>query len=457
MERPRATSPQLSRNCPSISIGMRAGRIVFLVHYFPPINNVGSKRVEAMSKYFARSGRSVTVITTRKSARDGEFTERLPEGVEVYEIDRLGRRADSQPPAKKSGTQSAAVNTRRTLKSLVMRCGGQLPDPRLPFAVSIVSPFLAPEVRRALKSADVVIGSCPPWPTLLAALLAGWRFKKPVVLDYRDHFSECHEMPGGRLAKFVERQIDRALAKRADGIVAISEPMARYYARFNPRVGVVRNGYDPELIQQARKRVCWEPRPESEPLTVRYLGLITPDRVPENLLKALAASLSNGRIRESSIRFEFYGECSVLEDALRRRYPLLLKIFVFRPPVSYQQALDLMVTSDHLLFSETSYKDSLSAQGILTTKLFEYLAAGRPVIADIDPEMLAGQVIRNAGSPHFVSDRAEAFEGRLTAPEFWQPAESTPQPTDTTLSRVSQAQQYLSELDDVCLRSASPD
>lgn len=66
--------------------------VVFIVHYFPPVNSSGAKRVEAISKYLASDGNSVTVITTKKTASDGRFTEVYPKGVNVIELDGFGRK-----------------------------------------------------------------------------------------------------------------------------------------------------------------------------------------------------------------------------------------------------------------------------------------------------------------------------------------------------------------------------
>jgi glycosyltransferase involved in cell wall biosynthesis len=427
-------------------------RIVFLVHYFPPINSAGGKRVEAMAKYFARSGREITVITTSKRPSDGSFTEAFPAAVTVLEIDGLGRlRPTTRPIAPENcGSAPNAAPTPgwvRKAKNWVMKWLGQLPDPRLPFATAMLSPLMTREVAQALGAADVVVGSCPPWPMLLAARWAGLRFGKPVVLDYRDHFSECHEMPGSALAKMVEKAFDTRLARGADQLVTVSQPMATYYGQFNPRTAVVINGYDHEIIDAVRAAARWQQRPAGKPLVMRYLGVITPDRVPRHLLEALAALHRHDPRKLEQLQLEYYGECSILAAALDADYPQLKPAFSFLAPVAYRKALELTVTADYLLFSETSFKKTLSAQGILTTKLFEYLAAGRPIVADIDPTMLAGQMILKAGIHHFVSNETKDFSAMLADPAFWQ----APEPIDTefvkTLSRAAQAREYLEILD----------
>lgn len=430
-----------------------AQRIVFLVHYYPPINSSGGKRVEALSKYFTRLGRQVTVITTRKSGRDGAFTESVPPNVELIELDSLGRiRPSSAGSAKREFDEGGRPSPMRRLKSMVMRWCGQLPDPRLPFVFGFVSPLLDARVKAALDTADVVVASTPPWPMLLSAILVRWRFRKLIVLDYRDHFSECHEMPGSPLAKWMERVLDRWLARRAARLIAVSQPMAQYYAQFNPAVAVVMNGYDHEIIDRVRATTAWSARPAGSPLIVRYLGLITPDRVPHNLLRALCELQRRNLVDAAKLRFEYYGECSVMQAALASGYADLLPMFAFFPAVSYWDALRLTVTADYLLFAETSYRKTLSAQGILTTKLFEYLASGRPVIADIAPDTLAGKMLLRAEGRHIVLDEPQAFEALLLEPAFWNPAGAHDPPFVRTLSRSSQASEYLAELDALCAR-----
>ena len=56
-----------------------------------------------------------------------------------------------------------------------------------------------------------------------------------------------------------------------------------------------------------------------------------------------------------------------------------------------------------LFFIETSDLSNFSARGVLTTKLFEYLASGRPIVAEIDDATLAASYLRRASADHVVS------------------------------------------------------
>lgn len=437
-----------------MSGGPAARNIVLFLHYFPPMNASGGKRMEAMSKYFSRAGRNVTVLTTPKSEADGcDLTETMPEGPTIYEINWRGRLSKSRMPAPNATPyrQTRSAKLLRRVKDVVMSWFGQLPDPRLPFAFAFLSPFMAPQVRAALRDADVLVATSPPWAPMLGALFAKWRFGKPLVLDYRDQFSLCHEMPGGPLAKRLELATDRFLTARAAAVVAISEPMARYYSGMNARVTAIPNGYDSERVDEVARRGGWTPRPPAEPLRIRYLGMTKAGRIPRRLLAALVAK--RALLDQGGAIFEYYGHPQLLSEVIEREYPMLAPFFRFLPGVPYIESLELMATADHLLFCENGVAPrpgrEASASGILTTKLFEYLASRRPVIADISPQTLAATFIARASPAHFVSDSVERFEAFLESDRFLNPAPVEINSFVRSLSRAAQANDYLGLLDEI--------
>lgn len=414
--------------------------IVFIVHYYPPVNSSGAKRVEAISKYLASDGHSVTVITTKKTATDGRFTEVYPAGVSVIEMDSFGRKS---PSTESDGVfepmYTEAPSFKRRFKDFVLKTLGQIPDPRLPFAVAFLKPTLDLKVKSALRSADVVIGSAPPWPMLLAAVICKKRFGVPCVLDYRDHFSECHEMPGGVFAKWLELKFDRWLVGNCDHLVAISEPMSSYYRGMTPRVTTIMNGYDHEVLDVARSQALLH---DSRLTVIRYMGIVSPGRVPHNVMKALV------RLRELNgpaferLRFEFYGGADLIKAALSNTYPSIQDAFSFYGAVPYVESLKLVVGADYLLFSETSSQESVSAQGILTTKLFEYLGSGRPIVADISPQTLAGKFLIKASESHVVGTQSDIFLDAFLDEDFYLRKESFVSEFAKGLSRRAQANQY---------------
>jgi len=437
-----------------LSHSKKIQNIVFIVHYFPPINSSGAKRVQALSKYFAEMGRTVTVLTTVKSVNDGKFTEEIPSGIKILELSALGSRVstyDNKLPTKGPVNISSLSRVRR-IKDFVMAQFGQLPDPRIPFAIGFLNPFLAEEVKATLRKADVVISSMPPWPMHLASLFIRWRFKSRIVLDYRDQFSFNHIMPGTSLAKSIEYIIDKVLCRYADKLVVVSEPMAEFYRSFNSNVHVILNGYDPQIINKVSQKLATKvPKKVDGTIVVRYMGSISVDSMPIALLSGLRAAISFNKSNFSSVRFEFYGDCRLLSEYISKHYTDLASLFHFFDKVPHERSIELMLQSDYLLFAGTSARTSLSAQGVLTTKLFEYLACRRPILAEISATTEAGKLIHRINPSNIVSNIPEDFTKFFTSLEFLNSTIPTIVRDSDLLHRLSrkyQAEQYIAVLED---------
>lgn len=390
-------------------------KFVFFVHYFPPLNSTGARRVESFAKYLSRSGHKIVIVSTRKSMRDGPLTEQVPPYVRLYEIDSRGRvakledvatgAAANRPSADKARSGKRIHWTRR-LKQRLMPLFGQVLDPRIGYAYGLRSSELDARVVQELSSADVFVSSFPPWPAHLAAWFAQRRFGKPWIADYRDQFSGNHVMNGGWLSDRIELAIDRMLLKRASAVTVISDPMKTYYNAMHPCVTCVENGYDGEIFESVSGALTYAERTggRSSISVIRYLGTITRDRIPVNLIAALEQAAAEAPQGEPFVRVEFFGDTRLLEDYVARHHPGLLKGWLaFLQAVPYVKSIEMMLTADALFFIETSDVSNLSARGVLTTKLFEYLASGRQIIAEIDDATLAASYIRQASPAHVVS------------------------------------------------------
>ena len=387
-------------------------KILFITHYFPPLNSSGARRINAFAKHLAVKGHQITVITTRKTGRDGLLTEVVPSNLTLLELGVWGKLASTAPSTNTAAISQRTVATRSPagrvllkIKRSVMKVGGQLIDHRLLFAMQFAFPWLAGEVKKAIMEADIVMSSCPPWPTHLAGRLAKARFGKLWVADYRDQFSGNHILRGSALSRPIEVGLERWLIKTADHVVAISGPMKEYYELFHPAVTCIENGYDEGVFELARARIGDQgAKAAVDEIVIRYMGTITADRIPVAFFQALAkVNQQPGR----RVVAEFYGELSLLRKALPELVPLAQPFVRFCPQLPYIGAIQSMLTADALFFIETSDFSSHSARGVLTTKLFEYLAARKPVVAEITARSLAAQYIKQAGLGVVVSEKTE--------------------------------------------------
>lgn len=417
--------------------------IVMVAHYYPPINSSGAKRFQFLSKYLAEMGADVTVITTKKRNSDGQFTETIPAGVALFELDSFGRVSQSIDDGKDFvPLYSDKPSVIRRIKDFTMWLLGQIPDPRLPFSLSMLYSCFNKELENRLKNCDVIIATSPPWSMLLAGLFLKMRYRKKLIMDYRDHFSYCHEMPGNFIAKKIEYVIDKFITKRADILVTISEPMFSYYKEFNSNCFVITNGYDDEAMNSSAIAQNDTDGNASDKVRIRYMGIVSDGRIPRNIISALKRLQDFDERKANRIVFEFYGNAGLLKEFLTSNFPSLIDNFVFHDFVSYKDSLSLMKASDYLLFSETSSRENLSTQGILTTKLFEYLGSGRPVLADISPETLAGGLIKESSLGNTVSVVPDDFFNLLSSDSFYIRRESSISDVALRYTRRNQAVVY---------------
>ena len=123
--------------------------IIFVVHYFPPQNNTGTRRVLAFCKYLQLAGHQISVITTKKSNfESASLTEPVPDYITLYEIQSRNKHNSQEAQLNyNDATQIRSWKTRlgdilRKCKRLSMKLFGQLADSRIPFALSFRRPIL---------------------------------------------------------------------------------------------------------------------------------------------------------------------------------------------------------------------------------------------------------------------------------------------------------------------------
>lgn len=390
-------------------------RIVFFSHYFPPLNSSGARRIIAFAKYLALSGHQITVISTTKSAGDGPLTEDIPQYVTLLELNGLGGLSKTkvnpntaQDGAKSGSSRSLLGHLLLRLKRVISKYSGQLIDHRILFSLQFAFPWLAGEVKEAIRHADIVMTTSPPWPVHLAGRIVKARFKKPWVADYRDQFSGSHIQSGTPWFQKREIELDRWLLKKADYVITISGPMKEYYDQFHDVVACIENGYDEEIfldLKAANPR-----RTDSNAVIVRYLGKITATRIPFAFFQAL---VSVNRRPGKRVIAEFYGESDLLLKIISQSMPEVTPYIKLCQQLPYRDSIEAMLTADALFFIETSDYSSHSARGVLTTKLFEYAAARKPIIAEINEATLASMYIKKAGTGLVISEEANEIESAL--------------------------------------------
>jgi glycosyltransferase involved in cell wall biosynthesis len=251
----------------------------------------------------------------------------------------------------------------------------------------------------------------------------------PWIAEFRDHFADnpYSNLPAWRNP--IDRWIERRVVRSAAACVTVSEPMAATLrARHGKPTFVVLNGYD-----GAVRRTSTLSSPEA-PLTILYTGIIYPGRRDPSALFAALASL--GPLAKD-VEVTFHGQDLRGVAALARHYHVSEQVRVLGT-IAHCDALARQQAADVLLL--LLWNDPREV-GVYTGKFFEYVGAGRPILAAGSQDGVAAQLIRERGLGVVATDSsaiAVALRGWLKEKRSAGCVAGPPERAKTGLSRQEQ-------------------
>ena len=252
----------------------------------------------------------------------------------------------------------------------------------LTFARSVMRLPLEPAWRP-----DVVIGSSPQLFAALGAERIAARLGVPFVLEVRDLWPESLLAVGGRKGAFYHSldRVARYLYRRAQRIIVLSRGNVEHLAaRGIPRdrISYVPNGVDVSTFQPSD-------RATHTGLRLVYAGAHGPANGLDAVLDAAASLRSDERIR-----FLLIGDGPAKADLVRRARDQELSNVEFRDPVPKTSLSRLFQEMDAGLM--VLRQSPLFAFGVSPNKLFDYFAAGLPVVCNVPGEV--ADMVRAAGA-----------------------------------------------------------
>lgn len=250
---------------------------------------------------------------------------------------------------------------------------GVVPDPWLATWI----PFAWRAVRRELRrgSIDCLITSSPSESTHLLGLMLG-RGRPAWIVDFRDgwEFEKLRPPFPTPAQRALDRNLEARVARSADLLVGVTAPIV---ADFERRLGVtgelVTNGFDPELAADGEDG---GPSTRDGLFTFVHTGALSGQggRDPRPLIEALRRLLEHDASLAGRVRLVVAGRSEDDERALLAGAGLgdAVQHLGFLPRA---EALGLQRRAGALIL--VTSRDGSEATG----KLYEYMAAGRPIVA----------------------------------------------------------------------------
>lgn len=370
--------------------------VLLITHGFPPYIPTlgGAMRILKLAEHLRSTGADVYVIAAR--GKDfGDFGYRgLLDSLRVhYAADPLHRRA-SQTSASGPGPRSDST------RGWMARLGASVVAAVKPLALEVAVPdtgiAAAPgfyrRARALIESDGIpnVITSGPPHSVHLVGWFLKRRFGDRVnwLVDYRDSWNgtPLFRKTNRMLQRFNVRA-ERAVLDRLDQLVYVSPPMLRKAQeiasdpmRLASRSLLVMNGFDDATLTHRRP---WTHRDGL--LRIGYFGALDDDPTSYRNPTALFATILDHKI---PVRLELWGAVAVSKkwsDRLGDRMAICGN-------VAHADAFARMCEYDALLLLHTRRE---GAEEVITGKLFEYLASGRPILS-VGPDVMAANKILGA-------------------------------------------------------------
>lgn len=236
----------------------------------------------------------------------------------------------------------------------------------------------AETARTAFQQNDIraIISISSPVTAHLVASGLKNEFRVPWLADFRDLWTQNHYYPYSRIRRKREEKLELKTLAGADALVTVSGPVAQELGELhkNKPVYAIPNGFDPEILAHV-------PDCLSKKFTLTYTGNIYPGKQsPEPVFSVLSELISQGEVAPEDIEVRFYGAELNWISELVSRYGLedVVKQYGI---VDRETAIRKQRESQLLILLKWNDEQQ---KGVYTAKIFEYLAAKRPVLATGD-------------------------------------------------------------------------
>lgn len=363
---------------------------VLLIHQvFAGPDDAGGTRHFEIGRHLTAQGHRFTVITSAINYLTGETTApptvALPDGMRLIRIE---------------GHQDIHRSYAARTRAFFGFAGGAL---RAAFA---------------LRDVDVVWGTSPPLVQLVPAWLASRRCRGGFLLEERDLWPEFAVGMGvvrdGVLAKSALR-LKRMLYRRARRVVINSPGFLPFLARYGvaaEKIRVIPNGVDVQQFDPSARgeafRAAWG---ADGRWVVVYAGALGPANGLDVLLEAA------DELRCSRALFVLVGDGKARADLMATAASRRLQNVIFVPAQPKRAMRDVLGAADACV---ATLRDIPLFRTTYPNKVFDYMAAGRPVVLGIDG--VIREVVERAGagvcfSPGDARGLAAAVRCSMEAPD----------------------------------------
>lgn len=368
-------------------------RILIVTHHFPPSTVAASFRPLRLAKYLPRMGYQVWVLCTTTGAysedgrTDNGLLEELPPEVHVTRLPNINpvlwyQSRTSRPASAPAVTARSCKGRADTQYSIlnIKSCLAELakfPD----IDASWAALSLLPALRLVLQNRiDVIYTSGPPFGAHLLGLALKRLTRRAWIAQYGNPWTANPSIFwNSRCLRSQCERLDRAIVHGADTILVLDDVLADCIHDLGRAEGVHvhPNGFDPEHFRPTD--------PPAGRFTITYAGSLYNVHNPQIIYDALSVIGQRDPAARADMRMVFAGPAE--SDPMRAGAPPDVE---FTGPLGHSELIGRLNDSHVLLDFLTAASDK---KFTVSCKLYEYMAARRPILA-VTPEGPMAQEVR---------------------------------------------------------------
>lgn len=370
-------------------------KVLIITYYWPPAGGPGVQRWLKFVKYL-RDFDIEPVVYIPKNPHyplwDDSLKTEIPEGITIYSypIFEPYKVAGIFSKKKTSRISSGIISTKnQSFAEKVMlwiRGNFFIPDARTYWVKPSVK-FL--ETILVKENITKIITTGPPH----SVHLIGYNLKQKLsfewLADFRDPWTSIGYHNKLKLTKNSQKkhiQLEHLVLNSADKIIVTSKETKEEFGQITAQpIEVITNGFD-RLFDAERKL--------DDKFTLSHIGSLLTGRNPKNLWAVLREMLDENSDFKDYFQLQLIGIVSA--DVLKT-----IKEFGLEPYLnlmgylSHEDALSAQKRSQILLLVEI---DTSETKGIIAGKLFEYMAAQRPILGIGPQDWEVGKIINETGT-----------------------------------------------------------
>jgi hypothetical protein len=357
-------------------------KVLIITYYWPPAGTSAVFRWLKFVKYLRQFNWEPIVYTVE----NGEFPEideknaqDIPEGVTVlkhpiWEPYNIYKTFIGQKKSEKVNVGFLSEKKKPAFQerlSVWVRGNFFIPDARC-FWINPSAKYLSKYLSE--NKVDLIVSSGPPHSTHLIAQKLKKRFKLPWIADFRDPWTNIdfyEDLHLTFIANNIHHRLEKKVVRTADCTITVGNKMTEeFHAMKAKRVETITNGFDIDLNSNEEINL-------DKKFNIAHFGTVNKARNPYVLWNAIKELVLENKSFANDLQISFIGRVdqSIQESVEQAGLEKYVTRIAFVP---HHEVMKMQMQSQVLLLL---INQSKNAEGILTGKFFEYLAAQRPILA----------------------------------------------------------------------------